>query len=95
MSKQVTCSTKREHLNPHERIQGIGGVGVCGGGGLRMTQLQMSSGTRAVTMSRSTIEKVWVIVATHNGRKHIKTQADGYAPDNLLSLAEALGERPG
>ena len=26
MSKQVTCITKREHHNPHERIQGIGGV---------------------------------------------------------------------
>ena len=30
----------------------------------------------------------WVIVAVHNGRKYLKTQADGYSPDNLLALPE-------
>jgi hypothetical protein len=29
-----------------------------------------------------------VIVATHEGRKYLKTTADGYAPNNLLSLPE-------
>jgi len=29
-----------------------------------------------------------VIVAVHNGRKYLKTAADGYSPDNLLALPE-------
>jgi hypothetical protein len=29
-----------------------------------------------------------VIVATHNGNKYIKTEADGIHPDNLLALPE-------
>jgi hypothetical protein len=29
-----------------------------------------------------------IIVATHNGRKYLKTTADGYRPANLLSLPE-------
>jgi hypothetical protein len=31
---------------------------------------------------------VEVIVATHNGRKYLKTVTDGYAPNNLLNLPE-------
>ncbi len=27
-----------------------------------------------------------VVVATHDERKYLKTDADGYAPNNLLSL---------
>ena len=27
-----------------------------------------------------------VVVATHNNRKYLKTDADGYAPNNLLNL---------
>ena len=30
----------------------------------------------------------WVIVATRNGRKYLKTEADQDTPDNLLSLPE-------
>jgi hypothetical protein len=29
-----------------------------------------------------------VIIAEHEGRKYLKTTADGYSPDNLLSLNE-------
>jgi hypothetical protein len=28
------------------------------------------------------------LLATHNGRKYLKTTADSYRPDNLLSLPE-------
>jgi hypothetical protein len=31
---------------------------------------------------------VEVIVATHNGKKYIKTEADGPHPNNLLALPE-------
>jgi len=29
---------------------------------------------------------VWVIIATRNGKKYLKTEADGAEPNNLLSL---------
>lgn len=29
-----------------------------------------------------------IVVASHNGRKYLKTDSDGYAPNNLLSLPE-------
>jgi len=32
--------------------------------------------------------RVRVIVETHNRRKYLKTEADGYAPNNLLALPE-------
>ncbi len=31
---------------------------------------------------------VRVIVAVHNGRKYLKTEADGSSPNNLLALPE-------
>ena len=90
MSRQVTCITKRgEHYNPHERIQGIGGVV----GGARwwraeddaIADVERDSSSYYVTVNGKT---VWVVVAIHNGRKYLKTQADGYAPNNLLALPE-------
>jgi hypothetical protein len=89
MSRQVSCITKREHQNPHERIQGIGGVS----GGTRwwrpendaITDVERDSTSYHVSVGGKTVR---VIVAAHNGRKYLKTEADGYAPNNLLSLPE-------
>ena len=85
MSAQVTCITKREHHNPHERIAGIGGASWwrAEDDAIRdvvrdPTSYYVSVGGKSVT----------VVVATHNGRKYLKTEADGYAPNNLLSLPE-------
>lgn len=33
-------------------------------------------------------KSVWVIVASRNGRKYLKTEADGAEPNNLLSLPQ-------
>lgn len=89
MSKQVSCITKREHQNPHERIQGIGGVA----NGARwwraeddaIRDVERDSKSYYVSVGGRT---VWVAVASHNGRKYLKTEADGYAPNNLLSLPD-------
>ena len=90
MSKQVTCITKRGgHHNEHERIQAIGG----GGPGLRwkddenMAIANVKRDPTAYYVSAGG-RTVWVVVATHNGREYLKTQADNYSPDNLLSLPE-------
>jgi hypothetical protein len=89
MSKQVSCITKREHQNPHERIQGIGGIS----NGTRwwraeddaIRDVELDSKSYYVSVGGRT---VWVVVASHNGRKYLKTEADGYAPNNLLSLPD-------
>jgi hypothetical protein len=90
MSKQVMCIVKRGgHYNPHERIQALGGVA----NGLRWKDPEdlairnVERDPRSYYVSRGG-HSVWVIVAAHNGRKYLKTQNDGYSPDNLLSLPD-------
>jgi hypothetical protein len=91
---QVSCINKRgDHYNPHERIQAIGGIH--NGKRYRMTEseaiveLEKPSSTRSWNFYVSVSGKmVWVIVASHEGRKYLKTEADGYAPNNLLNLPE-------
>lgn len=90
MSKQVFCINKRGgHYNPHERIQAIGGVV----NGVRwkdpedtaIRNVERDSTSYFVSVNG---RSVWVVVGTHNGRKYLKTQPDGYSPDNLLALQE-------
>lgn len=91
---QVSCIKKRGgHHNPHERIEGLGGVH--GGKQWYMSEndiiaeLEKPDSTRRFNFYTSVSGKsVWVIIANHNGRKYLKTTADGYEPNNLLSLSE-------
>lgn len=86
MSRQVTCITKRgDHYDPHERIQGIGGSGWWRAENDAIRDVEADSSAYFVSVGGRT---VWVIVATHNGRKYLKTPPDDYRPDNLLSLPE-------
>ncbi len=85
---QVTCITKRgDHYNPHERISHIGNQA----GGWRVTEnsaiLRIESRQDSFfTLVNSRVAEV--VVAVHAGRKYLKTDADGYAPNNLLALPE-------
>ena len=90
MSKQVSCIVKRpSHYDAHTRIQAIGGVS----NGYRwkdseeaaIANVKRDSSSYYVSVGGRT---VWVVVAKHNGREYLKTQPDGYSPDNLLSLPE-------
>ncbi len=90
MSKQVSCINKRgNHYDPHERIQAIGGVtGLYrwkDSEDVAIANVKRDATSYYVSVGGRT---VWVIVATHNGREYLKTQADGYSPDNLLALPE-------
>jgi hypothetical protein len=83
---RVTCIHKRgSHLDPHERIESIGGDN---------WTLSEEDAIRAIENYSSSFytlangKEADVEVATHNGRKYLKTKADGYRPDNLLSLPE-------
>ena len=87
---QVTCINKTDRFNPYERISHIGG------GGSILTSWRMTTdeaidaienGTHEFYVDRESIF-VNVIVATHSGRKYLKTVAEGENPNNLLSLSE-------
>ncbi len=87
---QVKCINKTNRLNPHERIQNIGGVNPDGARwkrGQPQAILDIENGTYRYFVSVGG-HSVWVIVAIHSGNKYIKTQNDGIHPDNLLSLPE-------
>jgi hypothetical protein len=90
---QVSCIRKRgNHLDPHERIEALGGVHNGSWYLLEndiIAELEKPDPLRRWNFFTSVGGKsVWVIIATHNGRKYLKTTADGYAPNNLLSLPE-------
>jgi hypothetical protein len=90
MSKQVMCINKRgNHYAAHERIQSIGGVA----NGYRWKDAEavaIANVERDPTSYYTSVngKSAWVVVASYNGRKYLKTQNDGYSPDNLLSLPE-------
>jgi hypothetical protein len=86
---EIKCINKSDRMNPHERIQNVGG----GTGTNRWKQpedqtiREIENGTWSyyVTQGGRTVD---VIVASRLGRKYLKTVADGESPDNLLSLPE-------
>lgn len=90
MSKQVMCIVKRAgHYNPHERIEAIGGVV----DGTRWKRAEASAiqdvkSDRYAYYTLVNGRKAWVVVAKHNGREYLKTENDGYSPDNLLALRD-------
>ena len=82
----VTCINKRgSHYDPHERIAVIGGSGWKHLGDDAIRRIEARTDDYTVTRGGRTVR---VIVAVHQGRKYLKTEADGYSPDNLLALPE-------
>ncbi len=86
---QVTC---REKHSLYERIVSIGCVEVGTGLHRRFTEDEainsIDKGTDSFFVERPVGHRVWVIVALHEGRRYIKTEADGEIPNNLLALPE-------
>ena len=90
---QVSCIRKREHHNPHERIEGLGGVHNNQRWYLLeddiIAEIEKPDTTRRWNFYTSVNgHSAWVIVAKHEGRKYLKTKPDGYHEDNLLDLDE-------
>jgi uncharacterized protein DUF3892 len=84
---QVTCINKRGgHHDPHERIEYIGQQG--------NWKIPEDSAIRRIESGADSFytfvngRQAEIVVAVHSGRKYLKTDADGYAPNNLLSLPE-------
>lgn len=87
---QIRCIRKRDRMNPHERIQGIGGINP-DGKRWYLTEEDAIAGIESGKWRFWTAgggRSVWVVIALHMGRKYLKTEADGIMPDNLLALPE-------
>jgi hypothetical protein len=86
---QVMCINKWPHRDPHERILAIGGV--VGGVRWKHSEDQAIANIESGEVQYYTSvggRTARVIIAMHFGRKYLKTTADSYSPDNLLSLEE-------
>lgn len=89
---QVSCIRKRgSHYDPHERIEGLGGMH----GGKRwymeedsiILEIEKPETTRRWNFYTSVNgHSSWVVVASHNNRKYLKTTPDKYPDNNLLHL---------
>jgi len=89
-SHQVTCITP-DSTDADQRIDAIGGYsGAQNGGAWKLPIDEAIRGIENGTWSFWTKvngRQVDVIVAKRpNGRKYLKTTADGYEPNNLLAL---------
>jgi hypothetical protein len=87
---EIKCIRKTNRTNPHERIQGVGGVNADGTRWFLPID-QAISGIEAGKWHFWTSgggKSVWVEIALHEGHKYLKTTADGVHPNNLLSLPE-------
>lgn len=90
-SVRVTCITKPDRNNPHRHITHIGGTNPDG------TRWYLTEEDAIDGIKRGKWQfyvhaggrSVWVIIErAPSGREYLKTEADGYRPDNLLSLPE-------
>jgi len=83
---RVMCRIKHDKF---ERITEVGCVDA-GGGQHRFSEDEaislIESRQAEFYVERPSGHRVKVIVAVHEGRKYLKTEADGERPDNLLAL---------
>jgi hypothetical protein len=88
-SVEIQCINKSDRQNPHERITNVGGVH--GGKQWKISEAKaiqdIENGTYTF-WTKGGGKTADVIIATHLGRKYLKTTNDGVRPDNLLALPE-------
>jgi hypothetical protein len=87
---QVSCIKKTDRQDRWERISHVGGVNA-DGTRWRMTEdnaIKSIENDKYSFFTHVDHVSAWVIIATHNGRKYLKTEADTTKKDNLLSLPE-------
>ncbi|GEN09142.1 hypothetical protein MFU01_41790 [Myxococcus fulvus] len=90
MSVRVSCVVKDDRFSRYESIQSIGGVNPDGSNwklSLQDAIVAIERGTYGeFYVERPTGDRVRVVVAERNGKKYLRTSADGDEPNNLLSL---------
>ena len=86
---QISCINKNDHQSPYERIQYLGGIHRDA-----RWKLSLADAITGIEQSKYSFDTHVnghvrnVIIASRNGVKYLKTEADGDTPDNLLSLQE-------
>jgi len=88
---EIKCINKTARMDPHERIQYVGGTSADG------TRWKLSqpvaiagieNGTYEFHVTRGGSRSAVIVSTSRFGHKYLKTVADGEQPDNLLSLPE-------
>jgi hypothetical protein len=92
---RVTC---REKHSLYERIISIGCVEVGTGSTQRFTEDEainrIEKAIDSYYVERPNGHRVKVIIAEREGRRYLKTEADGEKPDNLLALPNCPPKKP-
>lgn len=86
-SRQVKCINKTDRSSRHERIQSLGGDWGKVSESIAISHIELGTFSYHVRVG---LNDVKVIIATHLGRKYLKTESDSTTVDNLLSLPECL-----
>lgn len=88
MRVQISCIEKADRYSPYDRIQFVGGFH--NGSKWKLSLNAAIAGVENGEYSFYTNVNGHtrnVVVATRNGIKYLKTEADNDTPDNLLSLS--------
>jgi Protein of unknown function (DUF3892) len=88
---QITCIRKTNRSDPHERIEGVGGISPDGSSWYlshdqAIAAIESREPGRWKFWTSGGGKSVWVIIAERSGHKYLKTEPDNVVPDNLLSL---------
>lgn len=83
---RVLYTHKRgSHFDPHERIAGIAGHDWYRTEKQVIDDIDHGVNSYYVNVNG---DRVKVVTASRNERRYLKTETDGYQPDNLLALPE-------
>ncbi len=87
---EVKCIVKTNRFDPYDRIDSIGGLNA-DGSRWKLSEIDAIAGIEQgkwVFYVNQQNRRVNVIIAlSERGHKYLKTESDGYVPNNLLSLS--------
>lgn len=88
---QISCINKIDHSSAYERIKKVGGTHGGSKWNLSLDEAIASIENGTYSFYTSVGGHVRnVVVASRNGTKYLKTEADSDTPDNLLSLPDCV-----